>query len=79
MNLIHKTKIGFRDTNGNSYLDKYDNFSRGHLLSNFTIEKKILKMFRTQFIVKNILNYIDEINFINNPGRTFYTRIIFGR
>ena len=79
LNLIHKTKIGFRDTNGNSYLDKYDNFSRGHLLSNFTIEKKILKMFRTQFIVKNILNYIDEINFINNPGRTFYTRIIFGR
>ena len=79
LNLIHKTKIGFRDTNGNSYLDKYDNFSRGHILSSFTIEKKILKMLRTQFIVKNILNYIDEINFINNPGRSFYTRIIFGR
>ncbi len=78
-NLIHKTKIGFRDTNGNTYLDKYDNFSKGHVIANITIDKKILKMLRAQLIIKNILNYIDPINYINNPGRSFYTRIIFGR
>ena len=78
-NLNHKTKIGFRDTNGNSYLDKYDQFSKGHVLTNITINKKALKFLTFQVQIKNIFNHIDPSNFIINPGRTFYCRMIFGR
>ncbi len=73
----YRGKFGLIDTNNNSYLDKYDNFIKGHVISNITINKYITKNISFQVFIKNLLGYKDAVNLLNNPGRTLSIKVIF--
>ena len=73
----YRGKFGLRDTNNNSYLDKYDNFIKGHVISNITFNKHITKNISFQVLIKNLLGYKDVENLMNNPGRSYFVKIRF--
>ena len=72
----YRGKFGLVDTNNNSFLDRYDNFIKGHVLSNISFNKVITKNISFQIFIKNILNYKDEVNLVNNPGRIYNFKVI---
>ena len=72
----YRGKFGLVDTNNNSFLDRYDNFIKGHVLTNITFNKVITKTISVQIFIKNILNYKDEVNLVNNPGRIYNFKVI---
>ena len=72
----YRGKFGLVDTNNNSFLDRYDSFIKGHVLSNITFNKTITKNLSFQIFIKNILNYKDVINLVNNPGRIYNFKVI---
>ncbi len=72
----YRGKFGLVDTNNNSFLDRYDNFIKGHVLSNISFNKVITKNISFQIFIKNIFNYKDEVNLINNPGRIYNFKVI---
>ncbi len=76
LRLNYRGKFGLVDTNNNSLLDRYDNFIKGHVLSNISFNKVITKTISFQIFIKNILNYKDEINLVNNPGRIYNFKVI---
>ena len=71
----YRGKFGLIDTNNNSYLDKYDNFIKGHVISNITLNKYITKNISFQVFLKNLLGYKDVVNLLNNPGRTISFKV----
>ena len=73
----YKGKFGLIDTNNNSFLDNYDRFVKGHIIANISYNKSIGKFFDIQFLIKNMLNYKDDENLMNNPGRVYSLRISF--
>ncbi len=73
----YRGKFGLRDTNNNSYLDKYDNFIKGHVISNITFNKHITKNISFQVLIKNLLGYKNVENLVNNPGRSAFVKIKF--
>ena len=72
----YRGKFALVDSNNNSFLDKYDNFIKGHIISNITFNKIITKNISFQIFIKNIFNYKDVINLINNPGRIYNFKVI---
>ena len=76
MRLNYRSKFGLVDTNNNSFLDRYDSFIKGHVLSNITFNKTITKNLSFQIFIKNILNYKDVVNLVNNPGRIYNFKVI---
>ena len=84
-NIIHDFDINFRtrcrskyaifDSNDNTYLDKYDNFIKGYLISNLSINKYIKNNFIISAGVENIFNYIDPVNIPNISGRLIYFKL----
>ena len=72
----YRGKFALVDSNNNSFLDKYDNFIKGHIISNVTFNKIITKNISFQIFIKNIFNYKDVINLVNNPGRIYNFKVI---
>ena len=76
MRLNYRSKFGLVDTNNNSFLDRYDSFIKGHVLGNITFNKTITKNISFQIFIKNLLNYKDVVNLVNNPGRIYNFKVI---
>ena len=72
----YRGKFALVDSNNNSFLDKYDNFIKGHIISNVTFNKVVTKNISFQIFIKNIFNYKDVINLVNNPGRIYNFKVI---
>ena len=77
LRLNYRGKFALVDSNNNSFLDKYDTFIKGHILSNISFNKYITKNISLQLYIKNLLGYKDVINLLNNPGRTYSFKIKF--
>ena len=75
--ILYRGKYGLVDTNNNSYLDNYDDFIKGHFIFNFSVYKKLYKKLYIQTVLRNLLDYKDVENLVNNPGREFKIKIIF--
>ena len=69
-------KFALVDSNNNSFLDNYDRFIKGHLLTHISFNKFITKNISAQLYIKNFLDYKDVENLLNNPGRLFNLKII---
>ena len=73
----YRTKFGLFDTNGNTYLDQFDEFVEGYAIVDLAINKKVLNNFEVGVGADNILNFTDEQNISNIAGSLFYGRINF--
>lgn len=69
---IYRSKFGLYDTNGNNYLDKYDEFVDGYGIVNWAMNKSIGKYLVMGFGIDNIFDYTDPQNLSNIPGRIIY-------
>ena len=72
----YRGKFALVDSNNNSFLDKYDSFIEGHIISNISYNKYISKNLSLQLYIKNLLGYKDVENLLNNTGRIYSLKVI---
>ncbi len=68
----YRSKYSLSDSNGNNFLDAYDNFIKGYFILDFALSKKINKSLSINIGSDNILNYKDPQNISNLPGIIVY-------
>ena len=71
----YRTKYGLFDSNGNDFLDIYDEFVKGYLISDFALLKNINSSLSLSLGADNLFNYKDSQNITNLPGRIVYVKI----
>jgi outer membrane receptor for ferrienterochelin and colicins len=74
---IFRSKWVVFDKDGNGVYNKQDEFAEGFLLINISAGKSFENGFRIQAGADNLLNYADETNLPNMPGRVIYTSIAY--
>ncbi|MGV9003926.1 TonB-dependent receptor plug domain-containing protein [Flavobacterium sp.] len=73
--IFYRSKYGIFDSNDNTILDKYDTFVKGYFLNNIAITKDFKYNITLQAGINNTLNYKDQKNISNLPGRQLFTTI----
>ncbi|MDY7395919.1 TonB-dependent receptor [Aureibaculum sp. 2210JD6-5] len=71
----YRSKYGLFDTNGNDYLDSYDNFVDGYTIIDFALNKTIYKNYQLGVGIDNIFNFTDPQNISNIAGRILYAKL----
>ena len=71
----YRSKYGLFDTNGNGYLDNYDNFVNGYTIIDFAINKTFYDNYLIGFGIDNIFNFTDTQNISNIAGRIIYGKL----
>ncbi|WP_027127547.1 TonB-dependent receptor plug domain-containing protein [Gelidibacter mesophilus] len=71
----YRSKYGLYDTNGNDYLDTYDDFVDGYAIWDFAINKTILQNYRLGFGIDNLFGFTDTQNISNIAGRIIYGKL----
>ena len=74
LRIRYRSKYGLYDTNGNNYLDKYDDFVKSYFTANLAFNKTLNKI-NISAGVENLLNYTDNNNISNLSGRLYYLKI----
>jgi outer membrane receptor for ferrienterochelin and colicins len=73
----YRSAFGLFDTNGNSYLDQYDDLVSPFAIFDFSLNKTLGKKFRLGAGIDNLLNFTDPSRLTNLPGRLFYATLTF--
>lgn len=73
--VTYRSKYGLFDTNGNDYLDSYDNFVDGYTIMDFAINKTLYKNYQLGVGMDNIFNFTDPQNISNIAGRILYAKL----
>ena len=68
----YRSKYGLFDTNGNAYLDKYDDFVDGYTIWDVAVNKTIYENYQLGFGIDNLLGFTDTQNISNISGRIIY-------
>ena len=68
----YRSKFGLYDSNGNGYLDKYDDFVEGYSILDLSLNKIFQENFKISLGIDNFLDFKDYQNIGNVPGRIFY-------
>lgn len=71
----YRSKYGLLDSNGNNYLDTYDDFVDGYTIIDFAINKSFYKNYLLSFGVDNLFNFTDSQNISNIAGRIIYGKL----
>lgn len=71
----YRSKYGLLDSNGNNYLDAYDDFVKGYAIIDFAINKTFYKNYQLGFGIDNIFNFRDTQNISNIAGRLIYGKL----
>lgn len=71
----YRSKYGLYDTNGNTYLDSYDDFVKGYTIWDVAINKTLFKNYQLGFGIDNILGFTDTQNISNISGRIIYGKL----
>ncbi len=71
----YRSKYGLFDSNGNNYLDIYDDFVSGYAIIDFAINKTIYKKYQVGFGLDNIFDFTDTQNISNIAGRIIYGKL----
>ncbi len=71
----YRSEYGLFDTNGNNYLDTYDDFVDGYAVMDFAINKTLYKNYRVGLGVDNLFNFTDTQNISNISGRIMYGKL----
>lgn len=73
---IIKSKLGYKDKNGNNILDDESEYIDGFQIWYLTASKDISKLFTLQINVKNLLD-IKNKDILITPGRSIFLNLIF--
>ncbi|GGI57235.1 TonB-dependent receptor plug domain-containing protein [Winogradskyella haliclonae] len=75
-------KQGFMDTNGNGYVDNFDDFLPSYAIWDIALNKTFFENYRMSLGVDNLFDFTDPISNPNDnnsitqiPGRMYYARI----
>ncbi len=71
----YRSKYGLFDSNGNNYLDKYDDFVSGYSVLDIAFNKAFGETFDLGLGIDNILDFTDTQNISNIPGRIIYGKL----
>ncbi|MEZ4795997.1 MAG: TonB-dependent receptor [Flavobacteriaceae bacterium] len=71
----YRSKYGLIDSNGNSYLDTYDDFVNGYTIIDFAINKTLHNNYQLGFGIDNLFNFTDTQNISNIAGRIIYGKL----
>ena len=71
----YRSKYGLFDSNGNGFLDTYDNFVDGYAIVDFAINKTFYKNYQLSFGIDNALGFTDIQNISNISGRIIYGKL----
>lgn len=71
----YRSTYGLFDSNGNNYLDIYDDFVSGYAIIDFAINKTIHKKYQVGFGLDNIFDFTDTQNISNIVGRIIYGKL----
>lgn len=71
----YRSKYGLFDTNGNTYLDAYDDFVEGYSIWDFAINKTLYKNYQLGFGIDNVFGFTDTQNITNISGRIIYGKL----
>lgn len=71
----YRSKYGLFDTNGNTYLDVYDDFIEGYTIWDFAINKRIFKDYELGFGIDNLFNFTNPQHITNIAGRIIYATL----
>lgn len=71
----YRSKYGLIDSNGNIYLDSYDEYVDGYAIIDFAINKTFNKDYQLGFGVDNLFNFTDTQNISNIAGRIIYGKL----
>ena len=70
-----RSKYGLFDTNGNGYLDTYDDFVDGYAIVDLAFNKAFYKNYQLGIGVDNLFNFTDPQNISNIAGRIIYGKL----
>ena len=73
--LTYRSKYGLLDSNGNNYLDVYDDFVEAYSILDFSINKTFFKNYSLNIGIDNLFNFTDPQNISNIPGRIIYAKL----
>lgn len=71
----YRSDYGLHDTNGNTYLDTYDDLVKGYTIIDFALNKTFYKNYQLGFGIDNLLNFTDSQNISNIAGRIIYGKL----
>ena len=71
----YRSKYGLYDTNGNTYLDAYDEFIKGYTIWDVALNKTLFKNYHIGFGLDNILGFTNTQNISNISGRIIYGKL----
>ena len=71
----YRSKYGLFDSNGNGYLDAYDDFVNGYGIVDCAINKTIFSKYKLGIGMDNLLDFTDPQNITNIPGRIIYANL----
>ncbi|WP_308993656.1 TonB-dependent receptor [Mariniflexile litorale] len=71
----YRSKYGLYDTNGNTYLDRYDAFVEGYTIWDIAINKTLYKKYQLGFGIDNVLGFTDTQNISNISGQIIYGKL----
>ncbi len=70
-----RSKYGLLDSNGNNYLDTYDNFVDGYTIIDFAINKSFYENYQLSLGIDNLFHFTDSQNISNIAGRIIYGKL----
>ena len=71
----YRSKFGLFDTNGNNYLDRFDNFIEGYSIWDLALNKSIGQHVELGVGADNLLDFTNPQNISAIPGRIVYGKI----
>ena len=72
----YRSKYGLNDTNGNEYLDDYDDFVAGYSIWDFAVNKEFSK-YKISLGINNIFNFQNKEQITNIVGINSYVKFKF--
>lgn len=71
----YRSKYGLLDSNGNDYLDDFDDFVAAYTIWDIAINKVFYEKYKLSFGLDNLSDFTDSQNISNLPGRLIYGKI----
>lgn len=69
---VYRSKYGITDSNGNGYLDNYDNFINGYAIWDVAFNKTMYDNYTFGVGIDNLFDFTDPQNISNIAGRIIY-------